>query len=110
MEHLFFHLIKLLFNLFKENNEHSNAMNFRNIHYDVQTKVSVLNEQINAYFKLTSPDIQLEKETYIKSIIDDLKKDFTYYPEKNEILDNVLFELNYGQDKKKNIVSLLKKL
>lgn len=110
MEHLFFHLIKFLFNLFQENNEHSNAMNFRNIHYDVHTKVSVLKEQINAYFKLTSPENQLEKETYIKSIIDDLKKDFTYYPEKNEILDNILFELNYGQYKKKSIVSLLKKL
>jgi len=109
MEHLLLHFIKLLFTLFKRNSDHSNAMNFRSIHYDVQTKLSVLEEQLKLYFKQTSPTEQLKQCEYIQTILEDLKKDFIYTPEKIEVLDQIQFDLKYNQTNMKSMQKLLNK-
>lgn len=110
MHHFIILILKLFMQLFKDNNSFENEMNRGNIEYDANTKIQILNDQFIIYFKTNEVSEQLEIEKYIKQIVKDMKNDYTHYPEKLEILNEIEYSIELESIKPKKIKHLLHKL
>ncbi len=110
MHRLIFELIKLLFQGFHKEIRTSQRRQFRMLKPDQQTKISVLNDQFDAYFTAATMEEKFQTEDYIQKIIAGMKKENKADTQQHAVLDDLLYELKFNQGNRKNINALLRKL
>lgn len=110
MHHLILLLIKFVYSIFKEDMKQEQIKNFRSIHFDNNTKRSVLIDQLKLYFSAKTIEEKIQIEDYIMKIILEIKKDAGTDSQKLQLLDDLIYELKFNANNKKAIDSLLLKL
>jgi hypothetical protein len=84
--------------------------NFRSIHFDNNTKRSVLIDQLRLYFNAKTIEEKIQIEDYIMKIIPELKKDAGPDNHKLQLLDDLIYELKFNSDNRKAIERIMQKL
>lgn len=92
---------------FLDINKKNRASNIGRIKYDTQTKITILQEQINELLQKNNESEILATENYIHKIIDELIIDFKREPFKVENLHQLKNVLSSTPIDKKEVKSIL---
>jgi hypothetical protein len=110
MHHLILLLIKFVYAVFKEDMKQEQVKNFRSIHYDNNTKRSVLIDQLRLYLNAKTIEDKMQIEDYIMKVIPELKKDAGADNNKLLLLDDLIYELKFNTANRKTIERIMQKL
>jgi hypothetical protein len=80
------------------------------IQYTVDTKITVLHDQIIVFFTPNQEPVSVETTSYINRIIDELKIDFKNNAFKYQLLDQIVYELSRHANNKKEILKMVNQL
>ena len=80
------------------------------IQYTVDTKITVLHDQIITYFAPNQATVSVETTSYIYRIIDELKIDFKNDAFKYQLLDQLVYELSRHTNNKKEMLKMVNQL
>jgi hypothetical protein len=105
---MWLHLLKLSTLFYKERSRYMNAKNYHSIHFDTQTKVSVLKDTLSVYLKSNDPEEAISSSRYAQTIIEDLKKDYQYDTSRLDLVHELQQALDCNNEKDvKRIVRIL---
>lgn len=110
MHHILIELVKLLFSAFRKEIAESERKQFRQLHPDRNTKITILSEQFAAYFAAKTIEEKFQTEDYILKIIDGLKKENDQKPEMLGLLDDLVYELKFNSGNQPAIKKILRQL
>lgn len=96
--------------VFKERHTQRNARYFRSIQFDSQTKIDILKEQFKLLLGRGEATEKLAAEQYIRTLLADLRKDFSHDEARLEIVQQLEYSLPFYNEKEKELKKMLRKL